>query len=115
MQTQVTRISIQHLVDPVEQLRVSDNYEKVGINLLPFTVVIMNFFIGLYFLSIVTKFGISTMYMRFALSCLVVVVYIFGNVVETKGRSLEEIERLPNCFTTSGGNIALDGSTFQNF
>ncbi|KAH0700331.1 hypothetical protein KY285_014583 [Solanum tuberosum] len=54
---------------------------------------IMNFFIGLYFLSIVTKFGISTVYMGFALSCLVAVVYITGNVVETKGRSLEEIER----------------------
>ncbi|KAK6798180.1 hypothetical protein RDI58_005882 [Solanum bulbocastanum] len=54
---------------------------------------IMNFFIGLYFLSIVTKFGISTVYMGFALSCLVAIVYITGNVVETKGRSLEEIER----------------------
>ncbi|KAG5623624.1 hypothetical protein H5410_008842 [Solanum commersonii] len=54
---------------------------------------IMNFFIGLYFLSIVTKFGISTVYMGFVLSCLVAVVYITGNVVETKGRSLEEIER----------------------
>ncbi|CAN4079954.1 unnamed protein product [Withania somnifera] len=54
---------------------------------------ITNFFIGLYFLSVVTKFGISTVYMGFASVCLLAVMYIAGNVVETKGRSLEEIER----------------------
>lgn len=54
---------------------------------------ITNFFIGLYFLSVVTKFGISTVYMGFASVCLLAVIYIAGNVVETKGRSLEEIER----------------------
>ncbi|XP_060191446.1 plastidic glucose transporter 4 [Lycium barbarum] len=54
---------------------------------------IINFFIGLYFLSVVTKFGISTVYLGFASVCLLAVMYIAGNVVETKGRSLEEIER----------------------
>ncbi|XP_055804047.1 plastidic glucose transporter 4 [Solanum dulcamara] len=54
---------------------------------------ITNFFIGLYFLSVVNKFGISTVYMGFASVCLLAVMYIAGNVVETKGRSLEEIER----------------------
>ncbi|XP_009793229.1 plastidic glucose transporter 4 [Nicotiana sylvestris] len=54
---------------------------------------ISNFFIGLYFLSIVTKFGISTVYLGFASVCLLAVMYIAGNVVETKGRSLEDIER----------------------
>ncbi|KAM3363232.1 plastidic glucose transporter 4 [Capsicum galapagoense] len=54
---------------------------------------IMNFFIGLYFLSVVTKFGISTVYLGFASVCLLAVMYIAGNVVETKGRSLEDIER----------------------
>lgn len=54
---------------------------------------ITNFFIGLYFLSVVTKFGISAVYMGFASVCLLAVIYIAGNVVETKGRSLEEIER----------------------
>ncbi|KAJ8567460.1 hypothetical protein K7X08_019668 [Anisodus acutangulus] len=54
---------------------------------------ITNFFIGLYFLSVVTKFGISTVYLGFASVCLLAVMYIAGNVVETKGRSLEEIER----------------------
>ncbi|KAL1536925.1 plastidic glucose transporter 4-like [Salvia divinorum] len=54
---------------------------------------ISNFVIGLYFLSVVTKFGISTVYLGFASVCLLAVMYISGHVVETKGLSLEEIER----------------------
>ncbi|CAH9105565.1 unnamed protein product [Cuscuta europaea] len=54
---------------------------------------ISNFVIGLYFLSVVNKFGISTVYLGFASVCALAVIYIAGNVVETKGRSLEEIER----------------------
>ncbi|KAK6150992.1 hypothetical protein DH2020_015924 [Rehmannia glutinosa] len=54
---------------------------------------ISNFVIGLYFLSVVNKFGISTVYLGFASVCILAVMYIAGNVVETKGRSLEEIER----------------------
>ncbi|XP_037494789.1 uncharacterized protein LOC110010015 [Jatropha curcas] len=57
---------------------------------------ISNFFIGLYFLSVVTKFGISTVYLGFSAICLLAVLYMAGNVVETKGRSLEEIERALN-------------------
>ncbi|XP_043695468.1 plastidic glucose transporter 4 [Telopea speciosissima] len=53
---------------------------------------VTNFVIGLYFLSMVTKFGISTVYLGFAVVCLLALLYISGNVVETKGRSLEEIE-----------------------
>lgn len=54
---------------------------------------VSNFVIGLYFLSVVEKFGISKVYLGFAAVCLSAVLYIAGNVVETKGRSLEEIER----------------------
>ncbi|XP_068643223.1 plastidic glucose transporter 4 [Aristolochia californica] len=54
---------------------------------------VSNFVIGLYFLSVVNKFGISKVYLGFATICLMAVLYIAGNVVETKGRSLEEIER----------------------
>lgn len=54
---------------------------------------VSNFVIGLYFLSVVTKFGISKVYLGFASVCLLGVMYIAANVVETKGRSLEEIER----------------------
>ncbi|KAF7129365.1 hypothetical protein RHSIM_Rhsim10G0069000 [Rhododendron simsii] len=57
---------------------------------------ISNFVIGLYFLSFVTKFGISSVYLGFSTVCLLAVLYIAGNVVETKGRSLEEIERALN-------------------
>ncbi|KAH9675721.1 Plastidic glucose transporter 4 [Citrus sinensis] len=57
---------------------------------------ISNFVIGLYFLSVVNKFGISTVYLGFATVCLLAVLYIAINVVETKGRSLEEIERALN-------------------
>ncbi|KAK7394166.1 hypothetical protein VNO78_14686 [Psophocarpus tetragonolobus] len=54
---------------------------------------ISNFVIGLYFLSVVNKFGISIVYLAFSTVCLLTVLYIARNVVETKGRSLEEIER----------------------
>ncbi|KAJ0099576.1 hypothetical protein Patl1_21433 [Pistacia atlantica] len=57
---------------------------------------ISNFVIGLYFLSVVNKFGISSVYLGFSTVCLLAVMYIAGNVVETKGRSLEEIERALN-------------------
>ncbi|KAL8137473.1 hypothetical protein V2J09_003474 [Rumex salicifolius] len=51
-----------------------------------------NFVIGLYFLSVVNKFGIGRVYLGFALTSIMAVFYIGGNVVETKGRSLEDIE-----------------------
>ena len=35
----------------------------------------------------------STVYLFFAAVCAAAVVYVNGNVVETKGRSLEDIER----------------------
>ncbi|XP_016194756.1 plastidic glucose transporter 4 isoform X2 [Arachis ipaensis] len=54
---------------------------------------ISNFVIGLYFLSVVNKFGISSVYLGFSTVCILAVLYVSGNVVETKGRSLEEIER----------------------
>lgn len=52
-----------------------------------------NFVIGLYFLSVADKFGIGRVYLGFAVASVLAVLYIGGNVVETKGRSLEEIER----------------------
>jgi hypothetical protein len=36
---------------------------------------------------------VSTIYCFFAAVCLIAVVYVQTNVVETKGKSLEEIER----------------------
>ncbi|KAI7738248.1 hypothetical protein M8C21_025111 [Ambrosia artemisiifolia] len=54
---------------------------------------ISNFFIGLCFLSVVNTFGISKVYLGFSCICVLAVMYIATNVVETKGRSLEDIER----------------------
>ncbi|KAG6558001.1 hypothetical protein Mapa_000180 [Marchantia paleacea] len=54
---------------------------------------ITNFAIGLYFLTFVNKFGISSVYLGFSAVCLLAVLYVSNNLVETKGRSLEEIER----------------------
>ncbi|KAF9625590.1 hypothetical protein IFM89_024363 [Coptis chinensis] len=54
---------------------------------------VSNFVIGLYFLSVVNKFGISKVYLGFSTVCILAVLYIAAKVVETKGRSLEEIER----------------------
>ncbi|XP_002960400.2 plastidic glucose transporter 4 [Selaginella moellendorffii] len=53
---------------------------------------VCNFAIGLWFLSVVNKFGVSKVYLAFSSVCLLAVIYIANNVVETKGRSLEEIE-----------------------
>ncbi|RWW59018.1 hypothetical protein BHE74_00034068 [Ensete ventricosum] len=54
---------------------------------------VSNFVIGLCFLSVVNRFGIGRVYLGFATVCVLAALYIAGNVVETKGRSLEEIER----------------------
>lgn len=54
---------------------------------------ITNFFIGLCFLSVVNTLGISKVYFGFACICALAVIYIASTVVETKGRSLEDIER----------------------
>jgi len=54
---------------------------------------ISNFLIGLMFLSVVKRFGVSTVYLFFSAVCAAAVLYVNSNVVETKGRSLEDIER----------------------
>ncbi|CAK9864764.1 unnamed protein product [Sphagnum jensenii] len=54
---------------------------------------ISNFMIGLMFLNVVKRFGVNRVYLGFSAVCALAVLYISNNVVETKGRSLEEIER----------------------
>jgi hypothetical protein len=58
-----------------------------------FGVQLCNFMIGLLFLSVVEKVGVSVVYLGFGSVCLGGALYVLKNVVETKGRSLEEIER----------------------
>lgn len=60
----------------------SDNFLQVS-----------NFIIGLLFLAVVEKVGVSVVYLGFGAVCALGTFYVSNNVVETKGRSLEEIER----------------------
>jgi len=54
---------------------------------------VCNVVIGLLFLSVVEKVGVSLVYLGFGAVCLLGTLYVSKNVVETKGRTLEEIER----------------------
>ena len=55
---------------------------------------IFNFGIGQLFLPAVSQFGLASVYLFFAAICGVTVLYTKSQVVETKGLSLEEIEKL---------------------
>ncbi|MCO5581659.1 hypothetical protein L7F22_035548 [Adiantum nelumboides] len=53
---------------------------------------IANCLVGLLFLHLLQQLGAALLYAFFALVCLLAVVFVKRNVVETKGKSLEEIE-----------------------
>ncbi|XP_038879457.1 probable plastidic glucose transporter 2 isoform X2 [Benincasa hispida] len=53
---------------------------------------VINFFVGLLFLQLLEKMGPQLLYSGFATFCLIAVVFVKRNVVETKGKSLQEIE-----------------------
>jgi hypothetical protein len=53
---------------------------------------VCNFAIGQLFLSAVAAFGVPAVYLFFAAVCFATVAFVGRSVVETKGRSLEEIE-----------------------
>ncbi|XP_072072478.1 probable plastidic glucose transporter 1 isoform X6 [Arachis hypogaea] len=52
-----------------------------------------NFVVGLFFLELVEKFGVAPVYASFGAVSLVAAAFAYYFIVETKGRSLEEIER----------------------
>lgn len=54
---------------------------------------IFNFAIGLLFPKAVESYGISTVYLGFSAVCLAAALFVSTSIIETKGRSLEEIER----------------------
>eukprot|EP00850_Spirogloea_muscicola_P017346 SM000148S01023 [mRNA] locus=s148:157341:161683:- [translate_table: standard] len=54
----------------------------------------LNFLVGLFFLQLLQQWGPAALYSSFAAVCGAAVVFVNGQVVETKGKSLEEIERL---------------------
>ncbi|KAL3632973.1 hypothetical protein CASFOL_025957 [Castilleja foliolosa] len=53
---------------------------------------VINFFVGLLFLRMLELLGPQVLYSIFASFCFMAVVFVKKNVVETKGRSLQDIE-----------------------
>lgn len=53
---------------------------------------VINFFIGLLFLHLLEQLGPLILNAVFAIFCLIAVAFVKRNVVETKGKSLQEIE-----------------------
>jgi hypothetical protein len=53
-----------------------------------------NFFIGLTFLGLVNRFSVGQVYLGFAIICIAAAAFVSKFVVETKGKSLEDIEKL---------------------
>ncbi|KAF8393388.1 hypothetical protein HHK36_021631 [Tetracentron sinense] len=53
---------------------------------------VINFFVGLLFLRLLEQLGPQVLYSMFGSFCLLAVVFVKRNVVETKGKSLQEIE-----------------------
>ncbi|KAK9268781.1 hypothetical protein L1049_000544 [Liquidambar formosana] len=53
---------------------------------------VINFFVGLLFLRLLEQLGPQLLYSMFATFCLMAVVFVKRNVMETKGKSLQEIE-----------------------
>lgn len=53
---------------------------------------VCNFLVGLFFLELVEKFGVAPVYGSFGAFSLMAAAFAYYFIVETKGRSLEEIE-----------------------
>ncbi|KAJ9179208.1 hypothetical protein P3X46_011022 [Hevea brasiliensis] len=53
---------------------------------------VINFFVGLLFLRLLEQVGPQVLYAVFASFCLLAVIFVKKNVLETKGKSLQEIE-----------------------
>lgn len=53
---------------------------------------VVNFFVGLFFLRLLEQLGPQILYTIFASVCMVATIFVKKNVIETKGKSLQEIE-----------------------
>ncbi|XP_050286138.1 probable plastidic glucose transporter 3 isoform X1 [Quercus robur] len=53
---------------------------------------VINFFVGLLFLPLLERIGAGVLYSIFAAFCVLAVIFVKSNVLETKGKSLQEIE-----------------------
>lgn len=52
----------------------------------------INFFVGLLFLRMLEQIGAQLLYTIFGSFCMMAVIFVKKNVLETKGKSLQEIE-----------------------
>jgi hypothetical protein len=57
---------------------------------------VCNFGIGLFFLELVQRLGLQAVYTSFGVVSLLAIAFANSYIIETKGRSLEEIEMLMN-------------------
>lgn len=53
---------------------------------------VCNFLVGLLFLPLLAQIGPQLLYTMFGTFCLMAVFFVKNNVMETKGKSLQEIE-----------------------
>lgn len=53
---------------------------------------VINFFVGLLFLRMLEQLGSVLLNAIFGFFCVVAVIFVQKNVIETKGKSLQEIE-----------------------
>ncbi|KAF3333172.1 putative plastidic glucose transporter 2 [Carex littledalei] len=53
---------------------------------------VINFFVGLLFLRLLEQLGAQLLYSIFATFCVIAAIFVRKNVVETKGKTLQEIE-----------------------
>lgn len=53
---------------------------------------VINFFVGLLFLRLLEQLGAQLLYSVFGSFCVMAVVFVKRNVMETKGKTLQEIE-----------------------
>ena len=58
------------------------------------SVQVANFLVGLTFLHLLKTLGTSILYSVFTMVCFSATLFVKQNVVETKGRTLEEIESM---------------------
>jgi hypothetical protein len=59
--------------------------------------------VGLFFLYLLKKFGVAPVYATFGGVSLLAAIFANYFIVETKGRSLEEIEKSLNSNSQAGG------------
>ncbi|KAL0333890.1 UNVERIFIED_CONTAM: putative plastidic glucose transporter 2, partial [Sesamum angustifolium] len=65
---------------------------RIRAKAMAFCTVVLNFLVGLLFLRLLDQMGPELLYSMFGTFCMLAVVFVKRNVLETKGKSLQEIE-----------------------